>query len=207
MHRPSGDESTKFALTPWRRSIGRFAVISAVVVATIGVHVGLWAQKPPPAPQSPGVAAFEKIAEVLNHRRCTNCHQREFPLVGDSGRAHVPRVARAAGGRGTRTPACASCHRAANNVASGLPGAPNWQLAPVALAWAGKSTAQLCRDLKNPAVNGNRPLRTLVSFMTHDPLALWAWSPGLNRSAIVMPHSDFVGLLNLWVESGAPCPG
>ena len=203
MHRPSGLETTEFSLVRRRRWIGRCAVIAAAAMAMVGGHIGLQAQTSP----SPGVATFEKIADVLNHRRCVNCHQRESPLMGDTGRAHVPRVARAPERGRARTPACTSCHRAANDVASGVPGAPNWRLPPVALAWAGKSKAQLCRDLKNPATNGNRSLQALVSFMTHDPLALWAWSPGLNRTAVLIPHSEFVGLLNLWVESGAPCPG
>lgn len=204
MRRPNRIETTGLSLLRHRRSIRRYAVIAAAAMAMIGAHAGPRAQTP--TTSSPGVAAFEKIAEVLTHRRCTNCHQRDAPLMGEVGKTHVPRVARASG-RGTRTPACISCHKSANDVASGVPGAPNWALAPLALAWAGKSPAQLCRDLKNPATNGNRPLRALVTFMSYDPLALWAWSPGLNRTAILIPHSEFIGLLNLWVESGAPCPG
>ena len=180
-------------------------MIAAAAMAMVGGHIGLQAQTS--ATPSPGAAAFEKIAAVLTHRRCTNCHQREAPLMGDTGRAHVPRVARAAERGRSRSPACTNCHKATNDVASGVPGAPNWRLPPVALAWAGKSKAQLCRDLKNPATNGNRPLNALITFMKHDPLALWAWSPGLNRTAVLIPHSEFVDLLNVWVESGAPCPG
>src|SRR5262249_18822106 len=35
-------------------------------------------------------AIFEKIASVLRHPRCLNCHQVEVPLQGDRGWQHIP---------------------------------------------------------------------------------------------------------------------
>src|SRR5262245_51318751 len=44
-------------------------------------------------------ALFEKIAAVLRHPRCLNCHQREVPLQGDRGWQHIPKISRDAPAR------------------------------------------------------------------------------------------------------------
>src|SRR5438128_6238508 len=58
---------------------------------------------------------------------------------------------------------CTTCHPAANYDAVGMPGHPNWHLAPLSMAWQGKSLAEI------------------VQHVTHDPLVGWAWSPGTAR--------------------------
>src|SRR4051812_42507116 len=40
------------------------------------------------------LAAWEKIASVLQHPRCLNCHQVDRPLQGDARRVHIPTVGR-----------------------------------------------------------------------------------------------------------------
>jgi hypothetical protein len=185
-------------------------------IRSLGVAVVacvLWTGAPaqPQTNASPTIAeaisAFERIAAVLTHPRCLNCHQANAPLQGDSARPHMPPVLRGADSQGVGAMRCASCHREANNASSRVPGASDWQLAPASMAWSGLSTADLCRVLKDPAHNGNRTLKLLVHHMEHDPLVRWGWDPGGNRSPIPLAHGEFIDLLRLWAAADGPCPG
>src|SRR5262245_2816502 len=55
-------------------------------------------------------SVFEKLASVLRHPRCLNCHQVEVPLQGDRGWQHIPKVTRSAPALADGSPACARCH-------------------------------------------------------------------------------------------------
>ena len=44
--------------------------------------------------QAESLAAWEKIATVLQHPRCLNCHQLDSPLQGDTRRPHISQVVR-----------------------------------------------------------------------------------------------------------------
>jgi hypothetical protein len=104
---------------------------------------------------------------------------------------------------------CANCHNirtGRNNPTSGTPGAPHWQLAPVSMKWAGLSTGELCRALKNTELNGNRDPDALLHHMGSDALVLWGWNPGKGLMAVPIAHEEFVGLLRIWVKRGLPCP-
>jgi hypothetical protein len=50
--------------------------------------------------------------------------------------------------------ACATCHGGANFDASRVPGNPHWALAPVSMAWEGKTLGEICVQLKDPRRNG-----------------------------------------------------
>jgi hypothetical protein len=70
----------------------RKAVFGLVGLLLAGVVAGCgpgWSQQTD-ADQS--LAAWGKIAQVLRHPRCLNCHQLDRPLQGDSRRAHIPPV-------------------------------------------------------------------------------------------------------------------
>jgi hypothetical protein len=92
-------------------------------------------------------STWDKIASVLQHPRCMNCHQLETPLQGDARRVHIPPVRRGANNMGVGSMRCHNCHNdSGNNPMSGVPGAPHWQLAPTSMLWEGLSTAELCRN-------------------------------------------------------------
>ena len=185
------------------------AVIAAVPVLLLAGGIAL-SQSTRPSTQE-GLAAWEKVASVLQHPRCLNCHQVKYPLQGNVPREHVPRVERGTDNHGIAVLKCSNCHGSANNLTSRVPGAGDghWQLAPLSMNWQGLSLAELCRQLKDPKRNGNRDGKALIAHMdkpTADPLVLWGWEPGEGRDPIPIPHSDFVHLLKLWVDSGQVCP-
>ncbi|SDR25017.1 hypothetical protein SAMN05444161_2377 [Rhizobiales bacterium GAS191] len=159
------------------------------------------------AGESESLAAWSKIAGVLQHPRCLNCHQLESPLQGDERRAHIPRVIRGADNHGVGAMRCGDCHNdSGNNPTSRTPGAPHWQLAPVSMLWQGLSVGDLCRMLKDPARNGNRQPSALVEHMESEPLVLWGWDPGAGRQPAPIPHQEFVELMKVWVAGGTACP-
>jgi hypothetical protein len=183
------------------------ACLSALsLVAAIATSDTGWTQAAD-AEEAASLAAWDKIAAVLQHPRCLNCHQLERPLQGDTRRVHIPPVARGNDNMGAGAMRCHNCHNdTGNNEMSGVPGAPHWQLAPTSMLWEGLSTADLCRMLKNPALNGNRSPEAIIEHMNTEKLVLWGWNPGGRREPIPISHRDFVGLLKVWVSGGAVCP-
>jgi hypothetical protein len=159
------------------------------------------------SPEADSLAAWDKIAGVLRHPRCLNCHQLNTPLQGDGRRVHIPPVMRGVDSLGTATMRRRNCHNeTGNNEMSGVPGAPHWQLAPASMLWEGLSTGDLCRMLKNPKLNGNRTPDALVEHMDTDKLVLWGWQPGGRRAPVPISHKEFVDLLKVWVFGGTACP-
>ena len=74
-----------------------------------------------------------------------------------------------------------------------------------------KTGAQYCDTLKDRLRNGNRDLHDLIEHVTHDPLILWAWQPGVRwngeaRTTPAISHEEFVNAMKRWVSAGAPCP-
>lgn len=150
---------------------------------------------------------FEPIAAVLTHPRCLNCHTRtDFPKQGDDRHPHKLRVQRGPDNHGAVGMQCATCHQTVNNTASGVPGAPNWHLAPLSMAWENLSPAQLCRVLKDPAKNGGRTVPQLVEHMTGDALVQWAWNPGGQRTLPPVGQQAFHAAVRDWARNGATCP-
>ena len=94
------------------------------------------------------LAAYERIASVLQSPRCLNCHPRsDRPTQGDDRRIHGMNVQRGADGNGMPAMRCSTCHQNRNNDMAGIPGASHWHLAPAAMGWVGLSKAELCRTL------------------------------------------------------------
>jgi mono/diheme cytochrome c family protein len=153
------------------------------------------------------LAAWERMATVLQHPRCSNCHQPEEPLQGDGGRRHSPRVVRGRDNMGVPGMRCGSCHSAqGNNEASRVPGATDWKMPPRSMSWAKLPIGQLCRTLKDPTKNGRRSLKAIIKHIEEDSLVHWSWDPGGARESIAMPHHVFVEFAEEWVRSGAHCP-
>jgi hypothetical protein len=150
---------------------------------------------------------FTPVAAVLNHPRCMNCHPRdERPRQGNDRHQHLQNVVRGEDNLGFVNMRCTSCHRDENNADSGVPGAPNWHLAPLSMGWQGLDDAELCATLKDETKNGGKNVAALVAHMANDKLVLWGWAPGGNRAPVSTPHPQFVTELKAWAAAGAPCP-
>jgi hypothetical protein len=167
----------------------------------------IWASVCGAQPPASEAAVFERIASVLTHPRCLNCHTSvDFPTQGDERRRHQMNVQRGPHDKGAVAMQCSNCHQTANNAASGVPGAPNWHLAPLSMSWENMDNAALCRALLDPKKNGNRGVAELVDHMEHDALVAWGWAPGANRKPVPIGKDEFVSLLKTWAGAGAPCP-
>jgi hypothetical protein len=157
-----------------------------------------------------GREKFRQMAAVFQHPRCMNCHTRaEFPRQGDDRHRHAMNVTRGPADHGAPGLHCSTCHRLANQAASGVPGAPDWHLAPLRMAWEDLSVGELCRALLDPARGGMKPHQFIGHFQSG--LVRWAWSAGAGpqgwtRNAPPFPYEHFLALTSEWVDRGAPCP-
>jgi hypothetical protein len=195
----------------------RFALLAVTAAVAALSLAAAPSKKRAPAPAK-GVAparadvpaqsnAFVPLSTVLLSPRCMNCHPAgDGPLQTDVSKPHTMNVSRQLEGLGTP---CSSCHRAANSkVLHQPPGVPNWRMPPAAtpMVFQGKSAAELCRDLKDPAKNGKRSLEDLVNHVSSDALVLWGWSPGPGRTTPPMAHDEFAAAFKKWADAGGPCP-
>ncbi|MFG1263603.1 Isoquinoline 1-oxidoreductase subunit [Xanthobacter aminoxidans] len=152
-------------------------------------------------------AYFSELSKVLTHPRCTNCHPAtDRPRQGDSARLHQPPVTRGADGFGTASLRCGTCHHGENYAPAGVPGHPEWHLAPAEMAWEGKSPAEICIQIKDQSRNGGRSLADLITHIGDDTLVGWAWHPGGARTPAPGSQQEAKALVKAWVESGAACP-
>ena len=155
-------------------------------------------------------ALFQEAGKVIQHPRCVNCHPRtDRPLQGDAMQLHQPLAVRGKDGHGAVAMPCSTCHGASNYVASAnvtVPGSPNWHLAPIEMAWEGKSLRQICQQIKDPKRNGGRTMMQIVDHMAHDPLVGWGWNPGGSRTPAPGTQQQLGELMQAWVDAGAYCP-
>lgn len=152
-------------------------------------------------------AIFTELGKVLTSPRCLNCHPvGDRPRQGDMSRLHQPPVVRGADGFGLPALRCPICHQRANFDPAGMPGDPIWHLAPHEMGWEGKTLAQICAQIKDPARNGNRSVDALVEHIGEDHLVGWAWSPGYGRRPAPGTQKEAGALVAAWVKTGAVCP-
>ncbi|NMO16587.1 Isoquinoline 1-oxidoreductase subunit [Pyxidicoccus fallax] len=152
-------------------------------------------------------ALFLEASRVLLHPRCANCHPSgDVPLHGMNGQPHDPPVVRGPGDKGVVGMECTSCHQDRNLAHARVPGAPNWHLAPIEMAWVGKSPAYICEQLKDPKRNGGKTLAQIVEHNAHDELVGWGWEPGHGREPAPGTQEQFGAIVAAWVETGARCP-
>lgn len=158
--------------------------------------------------QTRSVALFTEAGKVLTHARCVNCHPRgDRPLQTDAMQPHQPLIVRGPDGMGAPTLQCGTCHHQANFDPARVPGHPQWHLAPVSMAWQGKTLGEICRQLKDPERNGGKDLAGIVEHSTHDSLVGWGWNPGAGRTPAPGTQAQFGALIKAWVDTGAHCPG
>lgn len=159
-------------------------------------------------------ALFGEIARVLTHPRCLNCHPPgDRPLQGNDSHVHQPAAWRGEGGVGIAGLHCQTCHSERNvdlvtdhaSYAS-IPGHPRWGLAPVEMAWQGKSASEICRQVKDKERNGGRDLAMLQDHLAHDDLVAWGWHPGKGREPAPGTQQQIGDLAKAWIDTGAECP-
>jgi hypothetical protein len=172
----------------------------------------------PPSPASDRIARsramFVDIAKVLTGPRCMNCHPAgDHPLQGDNHAPHRPAALRGPDGDGVPGLLCASCHTDRNVTLMSeeapyrsIPGHPRWELAPLEMAWEGKSTGEICRQLKDPQRNGGRSLAMIQEHIAKDDLVGWAWNPGTGREPAPGTQKELGDLVQAWIDVGAECP-
>jgi hypothetical protein len=101
---------------------------------------------------------------------------------------------------GAETIRCSTCH-----MTSTLPNDPalaplragiDWQLAPVAFIWFGKSGAEIRAQLKDPKGNGGRDAVGLLEHLRHDASLSGfiprGWEPGSGRATLPGTFEDHV---------------
>ncbi|MDB5453499.1 MAG: hypothetical protein JWO33_2077, partial [Caulobacteraceae bacterium] len=125
-------------------------------------------------------ALFTEAGKVLTSPRCLNCHPAgERPSQYDAMTPHQPWVVRGADGHGAPGLRCETCHQESNFDTASVPGAPKWRLAPLEMAWQGKSLGEICRQLEDPKRNGGMDRDKLVAHSADDKLVAWGWAPGV----------------------------
>ncbi len=159
-----------------------------------------------------GDEPFDKMMAVLTHKRCVNCHPSgDRPRQGEDSHIHNFEVQRGIDNHGVAALRCESCHQHENNDFSGVPGAPEWSLAPIEMAWEGLSRVEIVQSMLNPANNGGRNLEQIVEHLTEHELVLWAWEPGIDaagnpREKPPVSKEEYIKAVKEWAESGAIIP-
>jgi len=152
-------------------------------------------------------ALFVEAGRVLKHARCVNCHPAgDVPHQRESLELHDPPVLRGPDDHGVVGMECTSCHQDKNQWQTRVPGAAKWALAPLEMAWVGKSLGQICEQLKDTKRNGGKTLAEIVQHTAHDPLVAWGWDPGADRQPAPGTQAQFGALVEAWVAAGAHCP-
>ena len=155
-------------------------------------------------------AAFLRAWTVFDSPRCKNCHPAgDAPLQGDDSHVHAQNVKRGTDGHGVYGMRCQTCHQGANLPGANMPpGNPKWGLPPpqMKMVFVGRTSGELCRQLKDPKQNGGRSLAQILTHVSTDDLVGWGWNPGDGRTSPPLNRPDFVAAMQEWVNDGAACP-
>ena len=152
-----------------------------------------------------GLAAFADIYAVATHPRCLNCHPAgDAPLHTDESVPHDFGVDRFSPLRGLH---CSTCHAAApvdDGLAPLPPADPIWSMAPAQMVFEDRSPAELCAQLKDPAINGGRGHVASTRHIAEDHLLQTSWHSGRTQPPI--SHEELVKRFETWGQAGGPCP-
>jgi cytochrome c553 len=158
-------------------------------------------------------AMFTEMSKVFTSPRCMNCHPAgDQPHQGNDRHEHIPVVWRSDSASGEMGTTCSACHGDANFAVTGattyqsIPGHPRWGVAPLVMAWEGKSVGDLCRQLKDKDRNGGRSLAALQEHIAKDDLVAWGWHPGPGRDPAPGSQEAMGKLTQAWIDTGAECP-
>ncbi|WP_138923913.1 hypothetical protein [Sulfitobacter sp. BSw21498] len=167
------------------------------------------------------LAAWDDIHAVVTHPRCTNCH------VGPSGLplweglergetlgkelVHGMNVRADDSRIGAETMPCRTCHISAAS-ANSVPHAPPmiadaWRLPPIEMTWKGKTSAEICVQLRDPDRNGAFTPEELSDHVGTSAFVAWGFDPGAGRVAAPGSIPEMQEALAIWVAGGTPCVG
>lgn len=155
---------------------------------------------------------FDKMMAVLMHKRCVNCHPNDnIPKQGEDSHPHYFGMARGEGNLGYQATTCNTCHQSENNDYSGVPGAPEWSLAPESMKWEGLTRTEIAESMLDPKRNGGRTHHEVMEHLTEHELVLWAWTPGIDaagnaRELPPVPVDEYIEAVKAWFEEGAVIP-
>ena len=106
---------------------------------------------------------------------------------------HQPPVTRGAEGKGVVGMECAGCHQDRNVEQARVPGAPNWHLAPLEMAWVGKTPQSICLQVKDLERNGGKSLAEIARTELGKPASIVASVAILFIVIIALAGLAFVG--------------
>ncbi|WP_421701084.1 hypothetical protein [Aliiroseovarius sp.] len=196
-------------------------VLAALVLAVAApVHAEVDLTPPASATKAEGLDAWNRIYEVASHPRCANCHTGPSDRPMWSGpsygqpRPHGMNIQAGESRIGAEYVLCQTCHTTkdedwenANAVPHAAPRvAAFWQLAPVEAHWFGRSSVEICQQLRDPEQNGDRDMMELAEHLDHDVILHWAWAPGGNREPAPYSLQEHVTDILIWGTAGFPCP-
>ncbi len=168
----------------------------------------------PALAQDQGLQFWSKIYDVVSHPRCANCHvgPDNVPMwsgssYGSKARPHGMNVNAGVSRIGNEYIVCSTCHALHNSqLPHGPPGAHIWLLPPSTMQWFGKSNAEICAQIKDPARNGERTIAEIAEHIAHEELVHWGWDPGPGREPAPYSAAELVEFVKQWDAAGAPCP-
>lgn len=167
-----------------------------------------------------GLAAWDRVHQVVSHPRCANCHVGGDHVPMWSGpefsapRLHGMNIHAGDSRIGIETLVCSTCHITASSLESDLRQAPNamtaWQLPPVEMAWFGLDSAGICQQMRDPDLNGGRNWIELAEHLrddaSHGGLVAWGFAPGGGRQAPPFGLQAHIDDVLKWGAAGQPCP-
>lgn len=197
------------------------AACAAFVCLSLPAYAeGAKIEPPLAASEVEGLEAWNRIYEVASHPRCSNCHvgASERPMwSGPSfGRArpHGMNIRAGDSRMGVEHIQCSTCHTTksedwenANTTPHAAPRvAMAWALAPVEADWFGRSSIEICTQLRDPDLNGGRDMLDLAAHLDHDLILHWAWNPGGTREPAPYSLQEHIDDILIWGVAGYPCP-
>ena len=193
----------------------RYVLIAALLATPVAAE-----EKELSAPETvsieEGLVAWGRVYEVTSHPRCSNCHVGPSNVPMWSGpsygrtRSHGMNINAGESRIGAEAVLCSTCHAFREDNANNLPHmapqvAMNWQLAPVEAEWFGKTSEEVCNQLRDPDRNGGRTLEELIVHLGHDLILHWAWRPGGGREPAPYSLEEHMNDLSIWGTAGFPC--
>lgn len=163
--------------------------------------------------------AWSRIFEVTSHPRCSNCHVGPSNIPMWSGpnygkaRPHGMNINAGESRIGAETVLCSTCHttksedwQKANETPHAAPRvAMDWRLAPVEAEWFGKTSVEICNQLRDPERNGDRTYLEIAEHLDHDLILHWAWAPGGGREPAPYDLQSHLNDILIWGVGGQPC--
>ncbi|MGX9427051.1 MULTISPECIES: hypothetical protein [Bradyrhizobium] len=208
-----------------QRSLIVFVLAASAVAALTGIvaakdEAAKDVLPPGSVSRAEGLEAWKRIEAVVTHPRCANCHvdAKAIPIWTPAGetkpRPHGMNIHGGESRIGTEAIPCSTCHMTSTQANEPAPAPPragiDWQLAPVAFIWFGKSGAEICAQMKDPKRNGGRDAAGLVGHLRHDASLSGfiprGWAPGAGRSTPPGTFEDHVKDMAMWGAAGQPCP-